>query len=415
MRWTTMLITVAVLATASRFGLAADEAPKSVYDPTEFTLSYWCGPPAKFLSLARFQEVEEANFTLALPPCGGLTVEQNRAMLDFCQQVGIRAIISDSRMVRSLGGSEEKKQALDAIVKDYADHPALLGYHVVDEPNAGAFDGLAEVTAYLKQKDPKHPAYINLLPTYATEAQLGTKTYEQYVRAFAQKVKPFVLSYDHYALTNSGDRADFFENLATVRKVALEEDIPFWNIVLVTQHFGYRRLTEAELRFEAMQTLAFGAKGLLWFTYWMPAGVPAPESWKHAMIHADGRRDAHYDMVQRVNAEAKAIGDVLAQAKSTAVFHHGEGATIERNDSSPIVPDGGKLTVGVFEGPRGKTLALVTNRDYKQATQTRVAARPAGAKIEVFDPARKKWSPAKMVEGGVALNIPAGGGVLLRW
>ena len=113
--------------------------------------------------------------------------------------------------------------------------------------------------AYLKRKDPAHPGYINLLPTYATASALGTETYEEYVRRFAEKVKPFVLSYDHYALTNAGDRADFFPNLETVRAVSLDTNIPFWNIVLVTQHFDYRHLTEAELRFEAMQTLAFGA------------------------------------------------------------------------------------------------------------------------------------------------------------
>ena len=67
--------------------------------------------------------------------------------------------------------------------------------------------------------------------------------------------------------------------------------------------------TEAEKRFEAMQTLAFGARGLLWFTYWMPRGVPEPQSWKHSLILADGSRDPHYDMVKRINADVKAIGD----------------------------------------------------------------------------------------------------------
>ncbi len=412
-----VLRTAAVLVAVGLSATGADDAPKSGAAPEGFTISYWCGPPAGFLSRERFQEVEEAHFTLAFPPCGGLTVAQNRAMLDLCQQVGIRAVIADARMVVSIGGSKENEEALDAIIKDYADHPALLGYHIVDEPGAGAFDGLAEVVAYLKRKDPTHPGYINLLPTYATASALGTETYEEYVRRFAETVKPFVLSYDHYALTNAGDRADFFPNLETVRAVSLDTNIPFWNIVLVTQHFDYRHLTEAELRFEAMQTLAFGARGLLWFTYWMPGGVPAPESWKHSMVLADGTRDPHYAMVQRVNAEARAIGDVLAVSKSTAVFHHGgTDATIAMPDDSPIVPTGGTLTVGVFEGDNGRRLALVTNRDHQHETQTRVAVQPEDATVEVFDPAHESWSPATSAEPGVVpLTLPAGGGVLLRW
>jgi hypothetical protein len=241
-----------------------------------FSISYWCGPPASFLTSERFAEVKEANFTLAFPPCGSMTVEQNRKMLDYCQSVGLKALVMDGRMVYSISGNPNAKRDLDSMIKDYADHPALFGYHIVDEPGAGAFAGLAEVVAYLKEKDPKHPGFINLLPTYARDFNvLGTKTYEQYVRKFAQVVKPAMISYDHYHFTNSGDRADFFENLDTVRKVSLESGIPFWNIVLVTQHGDYRNLTEPELRYEAMQTLAYGAKGLLWFTYWAP---PVPEN-----------------------------------------------------------------------------------------------------------------------------------------
>ncbi|MEA2707557.1 MAG: hypothetical protein QOF78_158 [Phycisphaerales bacterium] len=390
---------------------------KSVYNPEEFTISYWNGPPPHFSTPERYKEIKDANFTLAFPPCWGVTVADNRKMLDFCQHAGLKAIIHDSRIPYAIGGSTDAKAKIDAIVADYADHPALLGYSIVDEPGAGAFDGLAEVVAYLKEKDPKHPGFINLLPTYARDfpGALGTKTYEEHVRQYADKVKPFVISYDHYHFTNEGDRSDFFENLDTVRKIALEKKIPFWNIVLVTQHMGYRHLTEPELRFEAMQTLAFGARGLLWFTYWDPTGPPNPGNWSHAMINLDGSRDPHYDMVKAINADAKAIGDVLGQCQSTNVFHHGEGGTIKMLNS-PIVPKKGRLTVGVFKHRDGKTLALIANRDYKQPIKTSAIVQPANAAVEVFDPVKKTWSPVQHdAQGGVPITLPAGGGMLLRW
>lgn len=408
---------VMVLLVPQVRGAEKPTGEKSAYNPESFTISYWCGPPAAFLTPERFAEVKEANFTLAFPSCGGMTVEQNRKMLDYCQENGLQAMIADSRMVVSIDGSAEKRKALDAIVADYSDHPALLGYHIVDEPGAAAFPGLGEVVAHLKEKDPRHPGFINLLPTYARDnpGMLGTATYEEHVRKYVEQVKPFVISYDHYHFTNEGDRADFFENLDTIRKVSLESRIPFWNIVLVTQHFGYRHLTEAELRFEAMQTLAFGGRGLLWFTYWMPAGVPEPEGWKHSMINADGTRDPHYDMVKRVNAEAKAIGDILATAESTAVFHHGEGATLKSADS-PITALDGQLTVGAFRSRDGKNLAMVTSRNYKEQTRARVLIQPPNAAVEVFEPAAKTWSPATIGERGVVhLELPAAGGALLRW
>jgi hypothetical protein len=395
---------------------SADPQTASAYDPQEFTISYWCGPPATHLTLERFQEVKAANFTLALPPCGGLTVDENRKMLDLCGQVGIQAMISDSRMVHAIGDLEEHRKRLDAIIDDYADHPALLGYHIVDEPGAGAFEGLAEVVGYLRTHDPKHPGFINLLPTYATPAMLGTATYDEYVRKFADIVNPFVLSYDHYHFTNAGDRPDFFQNLQIVRDVSVEREIPFWNIVLVTQHFEYRHLTEPELRFEAMQTLAYGAKGLVWFTYWMPPGVPAPETWKHSLVNADGSLDAHYPMVQRVNADARAIGDVLVKAKSIRVFRHNDQNPAEPSDPATMEFAGGDLTVGVFEDKEHKTLAMVTNRDYQSGTTTQVAVRRGSATIEQFDPTTQTWSPAAITgEGKALVDLAPGGGVLLRW
>ena len=390
---------------------------KTVYDPEQFTISYWAGPPPHFASLERYREIREANFTLAFPPSWGVTDEDNRKMLDYCQQVGIKAVIH-AGLPHAIGGSADAKAKIDAVVAKFADHPALFGYHIVDEPSAAAFDGLAEVVAYLKEKDPKHPGFINLLPTYARNfpGSLGTDTYEEHVRQFADKVKPFVISYDHYHFTNEGDRPDFFENLETVRKVALEKKIPFWNIVLLTEHHAYRHLTEPELRFEAMQTLAFGARGLLWFTYWDPTGPPNPGEWKHAMINPDGSRDTHYDMAKAINADVKAIGDALGQCDSTAVFHHGEGGTIKMT-TSPIVPTGGKLTVGLFKHRAdGKTLAMIANRDYREAADTTAVVQPTNAAVEQFDPATKAWSPAAHRERGVIpVSLPPGGGVLLRW
>jgi hypothetical protein len=187
------------VATLAAVAWADDQGAARPVDPDEFVLSYWSGPPAAFTTLQRYREVKEANFTVAFPADGGLSIEQNKKLLDFCQQVGLKAVISDGRMCQAIGGSEARKNGLDAIIADFGSHPALLGYHIVDEPSAAAFDGLAEVNAYLKEKDPRHPGFVNLFPTYARDfpGALGAASYEEYVRQYVQKVKPFVFSYDH--------------------------------------------------------------------------------------------------------------------------------------------------------------------------------------------------------------------------
>jgi hypothetical protein len=399
--------------------LSADE--KVDYSVDDFVTSYWFGPPAEFMTFERYQEIKDANFTLAFPFQIGATPEKNKQMLDWCQKLGMKAIIYDGRMTTSIGGSEQSRQSLDAIVKDYADYPALLGYSITDEPAAGAFDGLAEVNAYLKERDPKHPGYINLLPTWARQiphpdgnpklSYLGTETYEEYVRQFVKKVKPAWLCYDNYGMLKQGDRGDFFENLETIRKVALENNLPFWNIVLCTQHGDFRVMTEPELRFQAMQTLAFGGRGVVWFTYWSPEGYDAGTTWTHAMINKGGERDPHYDMIKAINADLLAMGRELKNAKSTGVMQTGAKPEVSVG-KAPFSVETGLLTVGSFTGADQRKFAVLANRDYKSPTKATIQAAGANLKLEQFDAKTRTWAPVK---GAPEFELAPGAAVLLRW
>ena len=41
---------------------------KNQWDPPEFPISYWVGPPGDFTTLERYKEIAEAGFTIAMPP-----------------------------------------------------------------------------------------------------------------------------------------------------------------------------------------------------------------------------------------------------------------------------------------------------------------------------------------------------------
>src|SRR5688500_3803960 len=78
---------------------SADDAQRQ-----EFVISYWAGPPAKFQTLERIQEIKDAGFTLAFPGTAVNDVANNRKFLDLCQQVGLKAMIQDGRMPRAIEG-----------------------------------------------------------------------------------------------------------------------------------------------------------------------------------------------------------------------------------------------------------------------------------------------------------------------
>jgi hypothetical protein len=375
----------------------------SAWRPERFPISYWCGPPPKFVNAERFREIKDANFTYVMPVCGGATPELNQTILDLCRQFGLKAFLQDPRLPLAIAGSSGAADALDAIVRDYSKHPALAGYFVTDEPAAGAFKGLGEVVQHLRARDPNHVALINLLPDYATPAQLGTADYDAYLQEFINQVCPFAISYDHYHFVQGGDGPLFFTNLQAARAAARKHHLPFWNIVLCVQHGPYRNLTEPELRFEAMQTLAFGGKGLLWFTYWSPAEMDKSFVWQHAMINPDGSHDPHYDMIKQINADVLAIGGELLTADSTDVFLSQQAPA-----AAPVTIDHPDVTVGLFRALDGRGLALLANRNYKASAEGKLILH--NLKPEQLDPMTGKWSPAP-----AKVNLPAGGALLIRW
>ncbi|MDB5320254.1 MAG: hypothetical protein JWN40_1885 [Phycisphaerales bacterium] len=397
------VVFVVVLMLIGTRSLAADWPAGIPID--EFPISYWCGPMPEFATLERYREIKEAGFTFVMPMCAGADVELNRKILGFCQQVGLKAFVADGRMPLGVPDDAAKKR-IDAIVADYAKHPAFLGYHLVDEPGAGAYPALGQTVAYLKEKDPEHPAFINLLPNHCPLAALGTKTYEEYLSRYVKEVRTPFFSYDNYfsALPKPEPRRVWVENLEIARKVSLEARTPFWQIILVTQHFGYASPTIADLRYEAFQTLAYGGRGVLWFTYWSPEATDKTAKWRHAMIDPAGKRDPHFDEVRTVNGELQALGRELLRAESLAVTQMKQGAV--------------DVTLGRFKAADGATLLFVANAD-RSSGAADVAVPVAGDKAEQFDIHERAWKPIQVDRVDdkpvVKVSLTAGGGALLRW
>lgn len=412
------LLTLQLALLPALYTPAFSQPASGEWKPKEFPIGYWVGPAGEHQTLERYRELKESGMTIGMPTgAGPATVEENLKLLDLSHKVGLKTFIWDPRMPISITGTPGATEALDAIIKDFGNHPALAGYHVQDEPSASAFAGLAEVMQYLREKDPRHLPILNLLPTYAGPAYWGTATYEEYVERFLKEVKPSILSYDHYNFLAGSDRVDFTANLAIIRRLALKYNVPFWQFVMSAQIEHYRNLTEGELNYQAMQTLVYGGKGLLWFTYWQYG------TWSHSLILEDGSRDPHYNMIRRINNDVRVMGGELLPAKSLSVFHHGvipQGG-IGQQAASPVKPRGkGDLTIGIFQRPNERVLlSLVTNANYKEHAKTEIFLARNAQAPQYFNPTTCKWISlkSKAVTGGyeVQLSLPPGGAMLLKW
>ncbi len=347
-----------VLLSLAPVGAGAAESP-------EFIISYWGGPPAAESTVNRYREIADCGFNLAMPPADGADQKTNLRILDVCKEVGLKFVVQDYRL-QLTAKSPDLEKTLDAIVADYSSHPALAGYFVTDEPNAKLFPVLGTINRYLLEKDPKRLPFVNLFPNYANKAQLGNETYEEHVSQFIATVKPGLVSWDHY-LQMAGNESRYFKNLDLIRAQCRTAKLPFMQIILSLPHWNYRDPSEADLRWQVYTSLAYGARGIAYFTYWT---LPA---WKlgdgPAIIGPDGKRDAKYELVRRLNGRLKALGPTLMQIESTGVYATDPlpPGTRRLSPEAPVKKaEGGPMLIGCFKGSKDERYVLAVNRSFKE-------------------------------------------------
>lgn len=405
--------------------------------PGNVVRSFWCGPPSDHVTPQRVAEIADAGFDLALPTCAGwLDSAANHRLLDAAYARGLRVMVGDQRMPtlhdwspllpkmkRTL--TDDDRQTIAAIVADYGAHPALAGYYVDDQPSDADLDYVGAVMRELAAQDPKHPGFVNLWPmvpgSFPSEA-----SYRSYLDHFVTAAGPDVLCYNRYTFRTSGD-GDFFGNLALVRKAAFAHGLPFWTVLQSTPHDDYRPLTEAERRWEAMQALAYGSHGILYFTLWTPSG--RSHDWQAGAIDRDGHRTEQYDHLRRINHDVAALGRYLIHADSLVAFQNPNeplpaGGTAGSSDASVRFPGAGRVTAGVFHMPDGISVArdyvLFANLDYSAPTSFAADLHLGGGPhVQRLDPATGLWVDLATVPtaaGGsrILLTLEPGDGQLVR-
>ena len=290
---------------------------------------------------------------------------------------------------------------------------------------------LGKIVAYLRQRDPAHLAYINLYPTYASEAQLqvsadaaerakvgypqdfaGLNTddktalrYREHLRQFIRTVQPDLISYDHYHFLKSSDGTQYFLNLALIRSAALAAKKPFLNIIQAcdSPSEGWRGPGEHEVRWLTYTSLAYGAQGIAHFRYdigfWKDPDTPLPLYWA----------------VSQMNREFLAIATELQPLQSLGVYHCGSvppgGQALPPKSAFVPEPASQEVLLGYFgKSANRPTHVVVVNLNYKNPASVRLN----GPRVmETFHAPTQGW---RAEPGGkrVVLDLAAGGGALVR-
>jgi hypothetical protein len=369
------------------------------FEQDRFAIGFWVDPPADKMMEQRYKEIAQADFNLVLGGFGAKEKETIARQIELCKKYDLRVLI------RSAG----------ADINEPLNSPVCWGGIVYDEPSTKDFGRLRAAVDTLHKTSPGKLAYINLFPNHASNAVLGAENYDQYVSRFVNEVDPDVLSMDYYPpMTPREDgRKGYCDNLEVMRKYSLEKKIPFWNFFNAMPFGPHFDPTEAQLRWQIYTSMAYGAKGVLYFCYYTPEGDEFPKG--GAIIARDGRKTRHYYEAQRINRAIKNLGSTLMKLTSTAVYR------IKPGDDPNVVLKGspirqltpGDYLVGVFQHENGNKAVLLNNYDFAYSSWPTVTF-DKGNVFEIDQATSQKRpviddSPAME---GLQLSLDAGAGRL---
>ena len=257
---------------------------------------------------------------------------------------------------------EKIKSLLDSIANPQ-DSSSVYAIYLCDEPNASLFPQL-KIWADAVSKQHVLP-YINLFPDYALSQQLGTKDYDEYLDQYVKTCTPPYISYDNYSIFHDRklDEDRFFGNLESIRHQSLQDNIPFWNVILSNAHFDYTDPSEATLAVQVYSTLAYGGKGIGYFTYY----TPQSGNYRLGPVDRFGFRTETWEMMRYINLQIHAIVPELNKLTNVNVFHTGQiprnGQDIRSAKNVGRININAKLLVGEFHDTEGRPYAMIVNKD----------------------------------------------------
>lgn len=333
--------------------------------PEEFFIMPWGMTPGSTQAL---KDIKECGFNVA-----GFVAPEH---VKLVKKAGLKCIVRDTALFDVIHDSNLSDDKLEKIVvamtSKFKNDPTVWGYYVYDEPNPAMYPNLARWAKAIRKAAPSSGVYINMLPGWGPEYENG------YLEPFINTVHPSYLSYDHYSLHDDGSASQaFFMNLESVRKLSLKHNIPFWNIILANSHFRYADVTQGGLNYQVFSTLAYGGKGISYFTYF----APFIGNYRNAAVNQFLKKTPVWDMIQLVNLQIHQLGPTYIKLKSVNVFHtpdvpqYCSGKETSRHLSEIA---GGNFVVGEFMDPAGVPYVMVVNKDIHKSTGFQIKFKEQG-------------------------------------
>ena len=369
------------------------------YGPLPSQRSWNANPIPDFYTDEFFQLIADSGINLIGPSMSKYSDTPQYAikLLEQSEKFGLGALVWDDR-IRS---NDRTVEEVDSYINEYSNYPSFAGIYMVDEPGAPYFrdhengtniDEFVTISQNFNKLDVFY--YGNLLGMVLDDefSESDVEAYEKYVREWIDTCHPKALMYDRYIYyANEGQKYSklYFTTMEVIRGAAEEAEIPFWVFIEAGQQWndannlfdsqGYYP-SKGEFYWNIGTTLAFGAKGIMYFPLLQPISFAYAKTdrfdfQRNGLIGAWGNKTRWYHYAQAMNAQIAAVDQVLMNSVNKGVIASGEAA-LEDLSGSAYLMEGtawreltnvtGDAMVGCFNY-QGKTALYVVNYDTRYA------------------------------------------------
>jgi len=271
---------------------------------------------------------------------------------------------------------------IETLVAHYKSHPAVLGYNLIDEPFAELYPMMKETSDKIKSLDPDRLIYTNHYglneegSSYYALDGTPPMGYADYYRLWLE-TNPDMFSFDYYPFKREGfDEKIHYQTLEYFREQSLLTGIDFWAYIqsVAYDYFGILEPNAQQMRFQVYSTLAYGAKGYVYWTYCTPSIIIDGQDWCHSgLILKDGSKNKTYAYAQTINGEVLKLGAILLTLVSKDVYVTGDlppwtrplpadyfWRPVGETENFPMI-------ISSFENEEGELFVMVVNRDLEEA------------------------------------------------
>lgn len=260
--------------------------------------------------------------------CGFNLVSQMASLDFFNQQFELIGDLNLKYMVSSTLLGYEKEEWF---VKALKNNPKLGGWLLIDEPKLNVLKEVSDRMATLNRQDPSHLILVNLVGMLEPAFTGDYKSLSEYYAYVQSVINPGVWSYDYYPIIIQSGKLSvnydqFYSDLEYFSSLSKKTERPFWafceSLAYKTKWNQRPVATLPYLSFEAFSALAYGAQGIVYWTYGM-RNSNETETYISALVDSKGKKTKAWYAAQKVNLDIKRFNNVFYGCKILNVAHSG--------------------------------------------------------------------------------------------